>query len=310
MNLRKSIGFWAVFLVIVANVSVSNAMIFETINHIRIEGQVLTVKKNEVFVVSERVLFVLEIPIIATISDGDSLIPIKALNVRKGVHINYNAFNKVIEINRKNVSSYKNYPEIVQYTGDLNPPQPAFPLPPDPTLSKKWFVTIKPVRLLWNWADITVGRRLIAQHGEVRFSYANSSKLQPIGATKEDEAIINWFFGYLKDVKSYSGSIRYYLNESGRGGFLGVGASHSSFAYTKKFISKIFAWPALNMPATFDGGLIEIGATGGLEGTSPISTFSLCGVVGKLHYTADGEKLTAKSLNLIPSLNWTIGIIF
>jgi hypothetical protein len=45
LNLRKSIGFWAVLLVLSADVSISNAMIFEMINHIRIEGQVLTVKK-------------------------------------------------------------------------------------------------------------------------------------------------------------------------------------------------------------------------------------------------------------------------
>ncbi len=208
------------------------------------------------------------------------------------------------------MSSYKDYREIVKYTGNLNPPEPPFPHPPDLTLNKKWYITIKPMRLLYSWTDVTVGRRLIARHGELRFSFATCSKLRPIGMSKEDEdGLSGWLYGYLQAVNAFSGSLRYYLNTNGRGSFFGIGASHSSFVYTNEFFSEIFSWPALKVPANYDGGLIEIGMAN-LPSNSVITTFSVCAVVGKLNYLQDGKRIIDDDISIIPSLNWTLGIMF
>jgi len=105
LNFSRLTWVSAVLLMLLAGAQTSQAMNFEMINHIRVEGRIATVKKNEVLVISGKTLFVIEIPVIATISDGDSIVSLKSLKPHGNTHLNYNAFDQVIEINRKNVSS-------------------------------------------------------------------------------------------------------------------------------------------------------------------------------------------------------------
>ncbi|MFA7711098.1 MAG: hypothetical protein WCY30_08345 [Candidatus Neomarinimicrobiota bacterium] len=308
-NSRGILCIFSILLMILGLVSVAQTATFELINKVRIAGRIVGTKKDEVFIVNERNLFVIEKSVIATISDGDSATAVSALKPSKSLRINYDAFENIIDINQSNVWSYDDYPKIVRHTGDLNPPEPPFQRPPDPTLKKKWYVTIKPVRLIWRCADITVARRMIFRHGEVRLSYFYSRNVMPFGAT--GEADIFFFGSILKNVNVLSGSLRYYYNPDGRGPFVGIGGSYANFTYTNDFWAKVFSWPPLSFraPCKFEGGLIEIGITGTLFNFL-VSSPSVSLGIGQVSYQINGKWYNDKKVNWIPTFNWTLGILF
>lgn len=308
-NPNRAFRFWGIFLMILGLESVAQAITLELINKVRIAGHIVGMKKEEVFIVSERNLFVIDKPVIAAINDGDSAIAVSTLKPLKRLPINYNAFENIIEINQQNIWSYENYFVIVKLTGNLNPPEPPFLPPPDPTLDKKWYVTIKPVRLIWRCTDLTIARRMIIRHGEMRLSYFYSRNVMQPGSTGEADIIL--FGSLLQNISVLSGSCRYYYNPDGRGLFVGIGGSYANFTYKNNFWANVFSWPLLSIsaPCKFEGGLVEIGLTGTLFNFL-VSSPSFCLGIGQISYKMGGKWYNDKKVNWIPTLNWTLGILF
>jgi hypothetical protein len=284
----------------------SESVTVTLINSGKIEGKSIGLKKDELLLVSGKNLFVIDTTVIKQIVRSDYLIRSSQLATRQQLHINYNAFDAVVELNKKTIWSYSIWDELVKLTGNLNPPTPPFPDKSNLSLSKKNYLSIKPARLLFQWTDLTYGRRFRKLQAEVRFSYSYSKNLAHIAAEPE-EALFE-----IHDLNIYTFSIRRYEKPNLQGLFYGIGAGGGTFHFEPELLEYIFSYnfdeDAIDYG--FVGGLAEIGVTG-TPFTHFISSPSACLAVGSFYAKErGGDWHRASKVKIIPSVNWTFGFLW
>ncbi|MFA4837926.1 MAG: hypothetical protein WC703_00440 [Candidatus Neomarinimicrobiota bacterium] len=276
------------------------------INGGKIEGKPIGLKKDELFVVSGKSLFVIDTTVIERISRSDSVVRPSQLATQRQLHINYNAFDAVVELNKNTVWSYSTWDELVKLTGNLNPPTPPFPDKSNLSANKKNYLTIKPARLILQWTDLTYGRRLKKYQAEVRFSYSYSKNLAHVAAEPE-EAIFE-----IHDLNIYTFSIRRYQKPNLQGLYYGIGAGGGTFHFDPEILEHIFSFNFNEDSYKFGfiGGLLEAGFAG-TPFTHFISSPSACLAVGSYYAKEKGGDWHRKTkLKIVPSVNWTFGFLW
>jgi len=299
----KKFLFCLTIVFLLASSVFSQTVMVTLINSGKIEGKSIGLKKDELLIVSGKTLFVIDTTVIKQIVRSDYLIRSSQLATRQQLHINYNAFDAVIELNKKTVWSYSIWDESVKLTGNLNPPTPPFPDKSNLSLSKKNYLSIKPARLLFQWADLTYGRRFRKLQAEVRFSYSYSKNLTHI-AGEPEAALFE-----IHDLNIYTFSIRRYEKPNLQGLFYGIGAGGGTFHFDSELLEPfIFDKDAIDYG--FAGGLVEIGLTG-TPFTHFISSPSACLAVGSFYAKErGGDWHRASKVKIIPSVNWTFGFLW
>ncbi len=274
------------------------------INTAKLEGQIISYEKGNVYIKKDKTLFVAHKDIIRNIEDDNSAISIDKISRQKFRRVDFNDFSQIIEIDQRNIYSYKTYADVYKYYSNINPEKPPFDPPPDPALKRHHYLTIKPLRLIMGkWIDVTYGYRFIKIHSEWRMSFSYMPDFPTILAT-------GLVVSSPSDLYTLSSSFRIYNSPNGMGWFggIGLGAGVLKADDAKLFFDLIETKEDLQLG--FGGILLELGATGMIFNHG-ITTFSLSAVIGYPAFkTESTEWEFEKKIGIVPSVNYSIGLTF
>lgn len=286
-------------------------------NNTKVKGTERLVKRETLYIENSDVLFVVHNNVIRETNSKqiDSLLENKKRCLFDGI-INYNAYKQFIYVNRRTINDKEIQELILSYNPNININQiiaPAIPEKNSKMIDTKYIIATKPVRLIVNWYDLTLGYRFINRSSEIRTSITYCPALPFI---YQESGVYIW-----SDVKviTWAGTYRKYLKNC-RGFYAGCGLSGILLKIynidTQTLVINPFDPYSLgfegnelkNITCYLGGPLIELGYTGYLF-KCIYSNFNI-GIMPSIGQIKGSDIDNTTLIGILPSIGYSVGYTF